>query len=657
MFDVVPGVIGFSTAGIERMRITQSNVGIFNSNPQYTLDVGGTINALSNITAPNITTLSNVSYLGSAAATFGSNLSVSTSNYVYETVFGGYSFSSNTAVAASNQAFDSWSLNGPSNVWTSRNVGIQTSNPAFALDVNGVIHTDDYIVVHANNNPGYDSQPYGYGLYCVNSNLGTSNTVGLLLGKDVVNSGNNAFMLFTEYSNANPYNSVGLGIIGQANAWGGINVNYLGNVGINQQYAQYKLDVVGDVNISGGTLRSNGVAYPQAAIGWSTSGSNIISGAGSNVSVSNVLYLNNSGTTIFTTGGACFRSSSGAPDSGIQQNAAGLMQFYAPSNDGAEGFTFINSARNKNIVTISDAGNVAALGSLTASNVGVNLTSASIQYTLDVAGSAQVRSNIYVPSGTQNLVLTAESGTTLIGGCSNAIQNAASIGVAGRTYSSGGYLANTCCDNGFITFSTINAAGTATEYMRMNGAGNFGIGTMTPTYNLDVVGTAYLGSLTCGSNIVSKAGVLGPSLILNPGYFDMLTAGLTYPLNLEGGNNTVNGGVMFQGGFLGGTDNTGLGLAWNKGYLLIRGCRQGTLTTASSNLMYVRQYSTAGTWSNLTSGFYVSDYGSSYGYCANTSPIFSLATGASNVPLLGLYCASPSNVTYRVGPTYIHLLT
>jgi hypothetical protein len=172
-----------------------------------------------------------------------------------------------------------------------------------------------------------------------------------------------------------------------------------------------------------------------------------------------------------------------------------------------------------------------------------------------------------------------------------------------------------------------------------------------------VVGTAYLGSLTCGSNIASKADVLGPTLLLNPGYFDMLTAGLTYPLNLEGGNNTVNGGVMFQGGFLGGTDNTGLGLSWNKGYLLIRGCRQGTLTTASSNLMYVRQYSTAGTWSNLTPGFYVSDYGSSYGYTANTSPIFSLATGASNVPLLGLYCAAPSNVTYRVGPTYIHLLT
>jgi hypothetical protein len=297
----------------------------------------------------------------------------------------------------------------------------------------------------------------------------------------------------------------------------------------------------------------------------------------------------------------------------------------------------------------------------TTGNVGISSSNPS--YTLDVNGSARFVSNTYT-SGTNNMVLMDDTSSTLLGGALNGWQNAALITMNGRSKpTTGGFLGLSACDNGYMSFSMHDSAGTGTEWMRLTGDGKLGVGMINPSCAFDVAGAMHGASLVTDSNVTSKAWVVGPTMMLNGGWMDLTTGTNTYTLSLEPGNTGAAGGAMFHQGFLNGTDNSGDGLAWTTARLLIRGCRTGTNTTPSTCTADVRIYSSnAWTTAKKPDGttnctMSLTDFGSSHGYTTNVSPPFKLLAAQLTDPVLGIRISSPSGVTYRCGPVYLTCYT
>ena len=186
-----------TTGGTDRFRITSSgNVGINTSTPQYKLDVNGDINMSS-----------------------GSSLRI---NGVAQS-FGGGGGSS------------PWTTSGSDIYYSSGNVGIGTTNPAYPLDVVGTITAT------------------------------TANFTNLLIPSYITHTGDtNTFFGFPQVDTfkIRTAGTDRLRIISS------------GNVGINTSTPQYKLDVNGDINMSSGSsLRINGVAQSFGGGGGATAGS------------------------------------------------------------------------------------------------------------------------------------------------------------------------------------------------------------------------------------------------------------------------------------------------------------------------------------------------------------------------------------------------
>ena len=284
---------------------------------------------------------------------------------------------------------------------------------------------------------------------------------------------------------------------------------------------------------------------------------------------------------------------------------------------------------------------------------------------LNVASTARFSSNTFVDAATTQFALTDAASQLTLGSGSNAWQNAALVAVAGRSRAvTGGYLGLSACDNGFISFSSHNAGGTGTEWARIDASGRLGIGTTAPAHALDVVGTGRFSSIVVSSNVQTRAWSVGPTLTLNAGWMDLTTGANTYTLNLEGGNPGAGGGSMFDGGFLNGTDGSGDSLSWNAARLILRGCRTGTGVTPSTLTADVRVYNSNAGWTaavqrdGVTAAtMTLSDRGTANGYCTNVSPYFRLLPAQMSAPVLGLRISTPAGVTYRLGPTYLSLVS
>ena len=128
--------------------------------------------AMSNTLFVRTSNTSNMAFFASNAGAFGSNLSVTSSNFLYpglsntsNAIFVAHSntsnmafFASNTAVAGSNRAYI-WS-NNTSNIFinTASNLGIGTSSPVTQLHVVGKVYADTQVLASSNdasNAPGF----------------------------------------------------------------------------------------------------------------------------------------------------------------------------------------------------------------------------------------------------------------------------------------------------------------------------------------------------------------------------------------------------------------------------------------------------------------------------------------------------------------------
>lgn len=74
----------------------------------------------------------------------------------------------------------------------------------------------------------------------------------------------------------------------------------------------------------------------------------------------------------WATGGIRFRSLSGSNDSGIAQGSNGFLRFLSPSNDGAGGFQWINSARNAILMQLDQSGNLNVFANVVSYNTNIS---------------------------------------------------------------------------------------------------------------------------------------------------------------------------------------------------------------------------------------------------------------------------------------------
>jgi hypothetical protein len=73
------------------------------------------------------------------------------------------------------------------------------------------------------------------------------------------------------------------------------------------------------------------------------------------------------------TGGIRFRSTSGSNDAGIAQGSNGFLRFLSPSNDGAGGFQWINSAKNAILMQLDNSnGNLNVYGDMIGYNTAIS---------------------------------------------------------------------------------------------------------------------------------------------------------------------------------------------------------------------------------------------------------------------------------------------
>ena len=260
------------------------------------------------------------------------------------------------------------------------------------------------------------------------------------------------------------------------------------NVGIGTSNPLYPLDIVGDLNFTG-TLRKNGTAYIGSQ--WTNTSSNLYI-LSSNVGIN----TSNPTAALEVAGSAIILSNLSVSNvANFQSNVsiAGDLNFNGIlKQNGAAyvGSQWTNTSSNLYILS---------------SNVGLGTSSPA--YTLDVAGDLQVRSNLILGNNAANFrgikIQKNPNGT----GSYNAITNLV-VAITGFSNS-----------NNITTISAsnyVNILASNVEVIRFNSNGYVGIGTVTPTYPLDVNGAArFIGNVTASLFIgnSTSASLLATQLI------------------------------------------------------------------------------------------------------------------------------------------------
>ena len=340
-------------------------------------------------------------------------------------------------------------------------VGVGSSNPAYKLDVVGDIITT---WIRSRNNAGWYNETYGGGFYMTDTTwvrtYGTKNFFhdGSIMRTDGqlhVGNGGSTFLC----SNGGDF----------AYRTNVLFANTAGNVGIGTSNPSYKLHVNGDINFTG-ALYSNGTAFVGGggSSQWSNNSANVFL-LGSNVGIGTTSpgYMLDVMNTTASNAVICVRSST---------NGSGRLML-GNTNHGIARGANIGGATDGNDVTVYTAGG----GSVTlataggeglrvnsSANVGIGTTSPG--YKLDVNGDIRVPNNSSLMSGTTTGFLRM-------------------LGTASATYIQSG-LSNANASAAPMVFGNIN---NTVEWARFSDTGNFGLGTTSPSYKLDVSGSSRVG--------------------------------------------------------------------------------------------------------------------------------------------------------------------
>jgi hypothetical protein len=572
--------LAFDTAGVQRMVISNTNVGIGNVNPQYTLDVcnNGTIRSgeirltgnsagygalkLQGGTVENLMLLQDVCTTNTVPANgqlagwfFGSKTNIFGSD---PGVLKLYRFSNDTPATAPALA-----------ITATQNVGIGTSNPTQALEVQGSF-------IQMRNPAGNTTVRLSPG--------GITDTSGLQLSHNTLNQ----FGLFCAYSNGTMIFSNNSSPFVFSNAGAEhARLTAAGNLGIGTATPSNRLTVAGNIQL--GTSSGD---YRQFIVGGGNT-FGYMYGAfnkyGDGIHLGYNFYVNDPGTPGGTTNVIPRTDAAGTSRISLGYGTIGL--YTGGTNTEPTAGLLVSSNANVGIGTATPTTKLTVVGDISSTNL-VNTGTLTFN-SGDVAKIYLMSTDLYSTNAPR---ITHGSGWNF------------------GFFS--GWTGN-LSDTGFFTFNHSRAGNAGTfESMRIDASGRVGIGTVNPRARLDVSGGIQLRGVSSGSTFARPAidvsfnvpeyelrgagdgGAVG-FMRLRAGGIGTGQAGVTSYIDLAGYNNTTdtNQNIVFG---VNGTErmrvlsggNVGIGIS-NPSYRLdvlggITRVRTSTSNSLNSNTLIVQ---------------------------------------------------------------------
>jgi hypothetical protein len=379
---------------------------------------------------------------------------------------------------------------------------------------------------------------------------------------------------------AGTVNATGLSVNGSAitgSQWanGTGNINYGGgNVGIGTPNPNYKLDVSGSINATGG-LNINNSPVVSSQWGANTVGSGINYSGSGTVGIGMTNPNSNYKLDVYGAINASAISINGSPvgSGGSQWTTSGSTINYSTGNVGIG-----TSAPDSNLTINANATNPQPSG---ASSV------------LHIAGADSTSPSLFVDSfaGSPGFIFRRADNT-------NASPTALAIDdvigtVNARGYNGSAYSSNqaqfqmrasqawtTSALGTYMLFSTTpNGSTSLTERMRIDNAGNVGIGTTAPGYKLDVIGQINAQAIsingspvgTGGTQWANGSGSSSGSIYYTTGKVGIGTPSPNYALDVTGSINATGGLNVLGSPIVSsqwGTNTNGSGINYNaSGYV------------------------------------------------------------------------------------------